>query len=356
MAALLPLLAAFAAAPSRGSEPSALFVLGDSLSDVGNAAAAADYLLSLPLEPPTVGLCNPADVLVWKRRCDDLFYGQSRVSDGAVAVEHLAAHFALAPLRPSLHVLPNQRHEGTVYAVAGAKARGESDADLHRQVDWLLIDHAPLPADALYVVMIGGNDAIDALQADVAYPSLAPTLSTAIVTAAVEAIAEQVERLLDFGARRVIVANVPDLSVLPAVRVAAQASGNEAAALASASEISAAFARELDTRIAAIEARWAWVPEAAAIVRFDLQAALAGAQAALAGYGANVVDACFATETYRDSPAAQRVFHPECAPATADDSPRFAAFAFFDGIHPTGTAHAALGKALVDLAPKGGGD
>jgi hypothetical protein len=71
--------------------PSALFMLGDSLSDVGNAAAATDYALSLAIDPPTVGLCNPTDVLVTMRRCDDLFFEKSRVSDGPVAVEQLAA-------------------------------------------------------------------------------------------------------------------------------------------------------------------------------------------------------------------------------------------------------------------------
>ncbi len=189
--ALMPLLLALAACSGGGNEPpaqsaalppngpspppppppSALFVLGDSLSDVGNAAAAADYVLNVPLEPPTVGLCNPIDVLALTGRCDDLFYSQSRVSDGPVAVEHLAQHFGLAPLRPSLHVLPNQTHDGTVYAVSGAKARGTADTDFARQVDWLLLDHALVPRDAVYVIMVGGNDAIDALQADVDYPT-----------------------------------------------------------------------------------------------------------------------------------------------------------------------------------------
>ena len=108
MAPLLPLLLALAACSSgdggdqpaqssgapgsmaASSTPSALFVLGDSLSDVGNAAAAADYVLNQPIEPPTVGLCNPTEVLAQHRGCEDLFYQRSRVSDGAVAVEHLA--------------------------------------------------------------------------------------------------------------------------------------------------------------------------------------------------------------------------------------------------------------------------
>ena len=140
-------------------------------------------------------------------------------------------------------MLPNQARDGTVYAVAGAKARGVTDADLARQVDWLLIDRSPLPGDAVYVIMIGGNDVIDALQADAAKPAAALKPSGPIVSAAVEAIATQVERLLAFGARRIVVANVPDLAALPAVRAEARASGDETTALAAANAISVAFNR-----------------------------------------------------------------------------------------------------------------
>ena len=290
-------------------------MLGDSLSDVGNAAGAADYLLNLVIDPPTVGLCNAADVLVAPRRCDDLFYRQSRVSDGAVAVERLAAELGLTELEPSLHVVPSRSRTATVYAVASAKARGPGEEDLGRQVDWLLLDHAPLPADAVYVIMIGGNDAIDAMQADVASPAAAPRPSAAIVTSAVSEIGANVERLLDFGARRLVVANVPDLATLPAIRVLAKSRGDELATLAAASAISEAFDRELDTALDRIEARGRWVtPTPPDIERFDLRAALAGVQLALVARGGNAADACFDSEAYRDSAGAQRIFHPACSP------------------------------------------
>jgi phospholipase/lecithinase/hemolysin len=329
------------------SPPSALFVLGDSLSDVGNAAAARDYLLSGEIDPPTVGLCNPTDVLVAMRRCDDLFFEKSRVTDGPVAVEHLAASLGLAPLRPSLHLLPNRARDATSYAVASAKARGAGEEDLARQVDWLLLDHTPLPSDAVYVVMIGGNDALEALRADAARPAGGTLPSTAIVTATVESIGMHVERLLAFGARRLVVANVPDLAMLPAVRQQARASNAETRVLATASAISDSFNRSLAERLDRIEARALSLTPTPVIARYDLHAALSGARQTLSASGANAVDACFDSELYRDSSTAQRVFHADCAPEAVDDEPRFDGFVFFDEIHPTGAAHALLGDALL---------
>jgi len=332
-------------APQPQPPPSALFVLGDSLSDVGNAAGVADYVLSVPIDPPTVGLCNPTDVLVAKRGCDDLFYRKSRVSDGPVAVEHLAEQLGLPELRPSLHVLPNIPRDGTVYAVAGAKAHLNGEQDLARQVDWLLLDRAPLPSDAVYVVMIGGNDVIDALQATAADHGAGTPPSTAIIESAVDAIGTQVERLLDFGARRLVVANVPDLAALPSVRADARASTDEARFLAMAAAISETFNLTLAARLDRIEVRTASLTPTPVIARFDLRAAWSAAQLTLAASGGNAVDACFDTDLYRES-AAQRMFHPDCAPLAADGEPRFDRFVFFDGIHPTGATHAALGDAM----------
>ena len=326
--------------------PSALYVLGDSLSDVGNAAGLVDFVLSLSIFPPTVGLCNPIDVLVLlPLPCDNLFYLQSRVSDGPTAVEYLAANFGLAELVPSLHIIPNPPVTGTNYAVASAKAREQGVEDLANQVDTLLLAHgSALPTDTLYVVIIGGNDVIDALQAALE-GAMDPQMAAAIVTAAVTAIGTNVERLLDFGARRVVVANVPDLATLPDVRVDAMASADEAGWLATASGISDSFNTELDAVLDGIENSGRADLE---LTRFDLRAALSTALDAATANGDNALDACFDSDAYRDSPIADRTFHPDCEPGQ-DGTPRFADFVFWDGIHPTGATHAAIGAALVAL-------
>jgi outer membrane lipase/esterase len=325
---------------------SALFVLGDSLSDVGNGAALTDYLLGKPLVPPTVGLCNSTDVLLVPRPCDDLFFRRSRVSDGRVAVEHLAEHLGLAELAPSFHVIPSRPSAGTDYAVASAKARGPAPEDLAQQVDRLLLDRASLPADALYVLMIGGNDAIDALQVTVAGRPGAAAGSAAIVADAVAAIGASTERLVLFGARRIVVANVPDLASLPAVLETARAGGNEAAVLAAARSISDDFDRELGVRLAQIASAPRALTTPLVLVRFDLRAALRAARQSAAAAGGNASDACFDSELYRQSSTAQRVFHADCSPASGG-APQFARFVFWDGIHPTGATHAAIGAALA---------
>jgi phospholipase/lecithinase/hemolysin len=334
--------------PQQSSAPvSALFVLGDSLSDVGNAAGVADYVLGKTVAPPTVGLCTPFDVLVLSRGCEDVIYLKSRVSDGPVAVEHLAAGLGLATLGPSLHVVPDRPSVGADYAVASAKARAGGLEDLGRQVDVLLRDRAPLPTAALFVVIIGGNDVIDALQAANAGGPTADASSAAIVTAAVAAIGDGLERLLDSGARRLLVANVPDLAELPSVREMARSSATPAAVLATATAVSDEFDRELAARLDVIDAKRAWdSPQPPVIVRFDLRAALTAVRQAAEQRGDNVADACFDSDSYRDSTVAERKFHPDCAPLTVG-APRFAHFVFWDDVHPTGATHSVVGAALV---------
>src|SRR5690606_3178962 len=68
------------------------------------------------------------------------------------------------------------------------------------------------------------------------------------------AIADGVSRLLDHGAPCVIVANVPDLALLPAVRAAAAEHGiDERIAEEAASTVTSSFNAELDARLAALE-------------------------------------------------------------------------------------------------------
>jgi phospholipase/lecithinase/hemolysin len=327
--------------------PSALFVLGDSLSDVGNAAALPDYLLGRSFYPEaTIGLCNPSDIYLFDRSCDDLIYMRSRVSNGPVAVEVLAAALGLSPLEPSFHVVPRRPVHGTNYAVAGATAAGTGIDDLASQVDVLRLDRGPvLPGDALYVLLIGGNDALAALRdAAEAEVGLEPAQdSTEAVTAAVGAIGDAVDALVDSGARQVMVANLPNLAVLPVLRERAEAVGlATATAEALAAGLTATFNAALSERLQMVQQAH---PEAR-IEPFDLYAAVDQVRLVAETVGINVTDACFDSEAYRESLTAERAFDEGCAPL-GDGPPRFDEYFFWDSLHPTAAVHAAIGEALL---------
>lgn len=327
--------------------PTALFVLGDSLSDVGNAAALPDFLLGRSFYPEaTIGLCNPSDIYLFDRSCDDVIYMRSRVSNGPVAVEVLAAALGLSPLEPSFHIVPRRPVHGTNYAVAGATAAGAGIDDLASQVDVLRLDRGPvLPGDALYVLVIGGNDALAALRdAAEAEVGLEPAQdSTDAVAAAVGAIGDAVDALVDSGARQVIVANLPNLAILPVLRERADALGLQIAkADAMAVELTTTYNAALEERLQIAQQAH---PEAR-IEPFDLYSALDQVWLAAESVGINVTDACFDSEAYRESLIAERTFDQDCAPL-GDGPPRFDEFFFWDSLHPTAAVHAAIGEALL---------
>jgi phospholipase/lecithinase/hemolysin len=323
-----------------------VFVLGDSLSDTGNAAAVADYLLGRRFYPEhEIGLCNPLDVYLFSRGCEDVIFEQSRVSDGPVAVEALVSELGLPALVPSFHTVPERPVVGTNYAVASAKARGAGPEDLAQQAEMLLLDHGPvLPEEALYVLMIGGNDAIDALRAAArSMPEVRAEAADAVVAEAVELIGAALMRLIDSGARHVLVANLPDLGIVPAVRLrAAQRGVDEAIALDQAERVAERFNLLLSERLAAIASE----RPAANVVSFDFRAVFEQQYALALEHGRNVGDACFDSESYRGSMLAARRFHADCAPVDGE-GPRFEQFLFWDALHPTGIVHAAVGAAMA---------
>jgi lysophospholipase L1-like esterase len=146
------------ATPGEFSE---LVVLGDSLSDSGNAG---------------------------------------RFCDGPVWVELLADNLELEA-RPS-------RLGGTNFAVGGAHIAG-GEHDLSHQLDSLLERRrGRLDPEALFVVYAGGND----LLAGMASVQLFHAAERA--AAALDGI---LDRMLEAGARRFLVANLPDLGLTPAV-------------------------------------------------------------------------------------------------------------------------------------------
>lgn len=339
-----------------------VIVFGDSLSDTGNLAGFIDLQFGIVDVPPPeifpIGLCNPVDI-----PCTDLFFHQSRVSNGPVAVEILAQRLGFDELRPSLFflnlpppfppVVPPL--VGTNYAVAGAEAGGSDLGDLNSQVLGFLGDYDSAPSDALYVVMIGGNDVIAAVKSAAAQlkgEDLEPQEKpVAIIDTAIDAIEVNIRHLISLGAQKFLVANSVSIGSVPAIRMRAVAEGIKPALLKRvATRLTIKFNRKLAKRLRQIQAEQ--TVSSVKIKEFNLFFFVEGVRIVGALFRLNVIDACFDSDTYRDTSMglAERNFHPDCAPETPGDNPNFDDFVFFDDLHPTGRVHAVIGRAMARAA------
>jgi len=286
-----------------------IVAFGDSLSDPGNAFA----LTGQHLTPPTYGMTTPEDLLTL---IPDAPYarGGDHFSNGPTWIEDLARPIGLAasagPAFAPGH--PNASN----YAVGGARARPVGDFHLAVQVSEFLGDvrgHAP--ADALYVIALGGNDVRDALAALARDPTFATSLG--ILNAALTAIRDNLLTLRAAGASSFFVVNAPDVGLAPAVRLLGPAARGAATFLA------AQFNAGLEAILQGLESG-----SGLNIVRFDVFQALNEVVAAPEAFGlTNVTQPCIAVDTNAQ---------PFCAnPGT---------FLFWDGIHPTVAGHRILAK------------
>lgn len=176
-----------------------MVVFGDSLSDPGNAYA----LLGQVARPP-YDLIPSAPYA----------RGGFHFSDGPTWIEQLSWRIGLRK-----DAGPALRAPGRFwnYAVGAARARASGSYTLNDQLQLLMQDSGGwLPADGLYVIAIGGNDVRDALLALQSDPSGAT--SAAIIAAAITAVADSITALAAGGAQQFMIANVPNLAWLPAVR------------------------------------------------------------------------------------------------------------------------------------------
>jgi len=320
---LLALLAFAPVGSALAGAPQRFVVFGDSLSDPGNA-----FVLLGDVEVP------PFDSLI-----PDAPYarGALHFSNGATWVEQLSVlDQALPSTGPALlHPVLFSN-----YAVGGARARHEGPCDLEkgpfdlsRQVCLFLRDFGGhVPADALYVMFVGGNDLRDALDALARDPTFGTSLG--IVETAVTTIRGNLIDLYAAGARNFLVANAPDISLAPAVRLSGPVAQGAARFLA------AQFNDGLEAILHGLELGL----RGTHIARFDVFRILNEIVRAPGDFGLTEVEQpCIAVDTKAQ---------PYCAnPDT---------FLFWDGIHPTVAGHrilaeraraALLGAASVATAP-----
>ncbi len=261
---------------------SALHVFGDSFTDNGNLAILSGGQFS----PPG--------------------YLPGRMSDGPVFSERLAHKLGLDPLLPSLG-------GGTNHAIVGALVDNHpvlgAAGSLRGQVSAYLGGAGRADSDALYLVAIGINDIRGAVLAG------DPAGAVEAVGQALGGLSDTLGRLVDAGARHVLVQNLPDLGLQPLwdefpAGVAPFVSHLSNAFNAGLLQLLAGF-QGIDLRV------------------HDLHALLDAIVAAPGAYGfSNISDRC-----YQGDP-----FTGAVGTVCADPS----SYLFWDRYHPSAAAHALL--------------
>ncbi len=184
LSAVLPMSRAADAKPINPTSIDSVYVFGDSLVDVGNAYIASSQ--QVPLSPP---------------------YYQGRFSNGPVWVENLLTRFSQS-LSPSLA-------GGKDFAFGGAPtgfflnqpipAGGpppQTPGVLY-QVNTFITPVPAVTANTLFFITAGGNDFLINLETDPNVP--VNNLTTAV------------SELYAYGARNIVLTNLPDLGKIPLI-------------------------------------------------------------------------------------------------------------------------------------------
>lgn len=188
----MAIAAAVQAAPITG-----LYAFGDSLSDVGN-----DYLISGGAAPAAAYYSDSSTV--------------GRFANGPNYVDYLAGVLGLGAT-PSVA-------GGNIYAYGGARTayvRPDAAAfgalSFNAQLASFYGTHPTVDPTALYVLWIGSNDIGDVIGQAALGGNPSVLLPNAINTA-MNGIAAAIQNLAARGATHFLVPNIPDLSLVPAVR------------------------------------------------------------------------------------------------------------------------------------------
>lgn len=296
-ATALSLVAAVPQAAAAPTSFSALYAFGDSLSDVGNIFAMT-------------GGAAP----------DAADYHNGQWSNGNVWLQTLAGRLGLAPITASLS-------GGTDYAYGGAQSGttlahigGLTDVTgATGQIAQFGATHAAADPNALYALWIGGNDLLGINS------SMTPLQVQMLAAQTIGNIESAIASLAAAGAKNLLVLTLPDVGKTPQVLAGGPAVS------ATASAIAASFNQLLLNGNAGVG-----IPGLSALgatlglnlTIFDSFAFMDDAIADPGAFGlTNVTQACLSAPLN----------------ACADPDQYF----FWDSIHPTAVAHAALGNAVA---------
>ncbi len=232
-----------------------IVVLGDSLSDSGNAG---------------------------------------RFTNGPVWVEYLAERLGIV-LRPS-------REGGSNYAIGGARLDPHSGSDsLQAQADAYLRGRR-VSSGTLYIVYGGANDVLGAIgspQADM------------MIDVAANSLRDILTKLAENGPVDILVPNLPDVSITPAVQ------GQGGAAAERATELTMRFNRQLEQALTQVQ-----------------------------GARTYRLDVAHLAEQVRKDPSALGFINTT---APCDQKSACEGYLFWDGVHPTTRAHERLAGAAFQL-------
>jgi thermolabile hemolysin len=253
-----------------------LNIFGDSLSDVGTL-----FQLSGGMYPP-----NPP-------------YFQGRYSNGRVWVEYLAESLNLSS-QQSKNFAYGGSTTGKVNPGAGQINYNNFVPDLLTQVKSFTQTNQQANPHALYVIWAGANDYLQGVSS---------------ATVPLENLTKAIASLHDFGAKKMIVGNLPDLGHLPATR----SNGNSAYLSGLTQAHNQGLRRSLklisqqrsDLQIATLDANKLYREAITNPADFGFSNVISGCMAGLSSYG-----------------------NPD-------------QFLFWDSIHPTTAAHRIIGKTAL---------
>ncbi|WP_375515763.1 SGNH/GDSL hydrolase family protein [uncultured Nostoc sp.] len=259
-----------------------LYVFGDSLSDTGMVFRATGGMY-----PP-----NPT-------------YFQGRYSNGRVWIEYLAE---------SLHLSSKQTNN---FAYGGSTTGNVGNSyvpSLLNQVQSFTQTHQQTNSDALYVLWAGANDYLQGVSS---------------ATVPVKNVTTAINSLIDVGAKKILVGNLPDLGQLPATRTSANSVNLSALTQAHNQGLRRSLKvlsqQHSDLEIVVLDAN--------ALYR-DAMSATGYANANPAAFNfTNVTSPCLSGDRTCSNPDQ---------------------FLFWDGIHPTAAAHRIIGETAFSTIQKAG--
>ena len=290
---LLAVLFCAGATTTASAQFSQILFFGDSLTDPGNLALVIGS--------------DPGQVITGNTYIPSKPYASGQFTNGDVWAKTFASALGV-PL--SAQPVPAG---GGNYAFGGARVATDGAGlppSLTTQEGLYLQSHGnSAPGSALYVIAGGGNDARDALAAAASAMNPGAVIAAAAMSFA-QSIGVMVDQLQAAGAQHIVVWDVPDLGLAPAVTALG------AGPTFLGTQVSLAMNGALATRLTG----------EAGVSVFDLFGLQNKIVANPASFGLlNVTDACGA-------PTAQ------CNPATS---------LYWDGIHPTAAGHVLLAQGML---------